>query len=65
MWGSSHWMHFGLGETVARRRQNTDSDGGTYATEKPDDWKAADGILPSIPEKPKVEEENSTSPGKK
>ena len=64
MWGSSHWMHFGLGESAARRTRKRDGETGeSYTGDKPDGWKAQDGILPSVPEdKPKVEGEKKDSP---
>lgn len=55
-------MHFGLGESAARRmrEQNMGADN-TYVNEKPDDWKAQDGPLPSIAGKLELDQ-NENSP---
>ena len=48
MEGSSRWFYFGLGETVARRARKDAADAAIGDPgERPDDWKASDGPLPS------------------
>jgi hypothetical protein len=48
MWGSTAWMHFGAGESAARRARRDSTSGEVVSgVDRPDEWKAADGPLPS------------------